>query len=112
MPDSDPFEDAPDDTAGQPNPPSPPAAPRWVKVTGIVVLVAVVVLIVLKLAGIEHGPGRHGASGGAADQTPAPHVTQDRAASTASARADVRRHAAAEVRIPSAGLSQHDAPQP
>lgn len=111
MPDSDPFEDAPDDTAAQPNPPSPPGAPPWVKVTGIVVLVAVVVLIVFKLAGIEHGPGRHGASGDAANQTPAPHVTQDRAASAASARADVR-HGGAEVRIPSVALSQHDAPQP
>lgn len=111
MSEPDRFEDAPDDSAAQPAPPSPPGAPRWVKVTAVIVLVAVVVLVVLRLTGVEHGPGRHGASGGAANQAPAPHVAQDRAASTASARAGMR-HDSAEVRIPSAGPSQHDAPQP
>ena len=38
---------------------SHPGAPRWVKVAGIVVFVLIVVLVVSKLAGVEHGPGRH-----------------------------------------------------
>lgn len=73
MPAAPRFEDTPQDTPAQPGPPSPPGAPRWAKVTGIAVLVVVVLLVVFKLAGVEHGPGRHGGSGGSA-QTPVSQV--------------------------------------
>lgn len=48
----------------------PPGMPRWVKVSGIVILVLVAVLVVSKLAGIEHGPGRHPGSGANPGHTP------------------------------------------
>jgi hypothetical protein len=41
----------------------PPPRPRWVKVAVIVVLLLVVVMVVSELAGVQHGPGRHGSSG-------------------------------------------------
>ena len=66
MPDSDSCEDAPDDTSAPPKPASPPGAPRWVKATVIAVLLVIVVLVVSQLVGVDHGPGRHSASGGVA----------------------------------------------
>ena len=51
---------------------TPPGVPRWVKVSGAVMLLIVVVLVVSKLAGVEHGPGRHsGSSDPPAQTTPA-----------------------------------------
>ena len=40
-------------------------------------------LVVLKLAGVEHGPGRHTGPGGSGGQTLASQVTQDGAQSAA-----------------------------
>ena len=47
---------------GEPNHPTPATtgAPRWVKVTLVVVGVLAVALVLLKVAGVDHGPGRHG----------------------------------------------------
>lgn len=49
---------------------SHPGMPRWVKAAVAVVLVLVVALVIGKLAGVDHGPGRHGGDG----QTPASQV--------------------------------------
>ncbi|HZA26915.1 MAG TPA: hypothetical protein VE915_04600 [Actinomycetota bacterium] len=38
---------------------SPPGMPTWVRVSLIIALVLLVGLLVSKLAGVEHGPGRH-----------------------------------------------------
>lgn len=38
--------------------------PRWVKVFLIVVVVLAAAFVVTRLAGVEHGPGRHGPPGG------------------------------------------------
>jgi hypothetical protein len=39
-----------------------PGLPRWVKVSAIILAVAVLVAIAVTLiAGVDHGPGRHGA---------------------------------------------------
>lgn len=48
-------------TASEPSA-RPPGMPRWVKVTGLVILVLVAILVVSKVAGVEHGPGRHSGS--------------------------------------------------
>jgi hypothetical protein len=51
--------------------------PRWVKVSGIVaLLLALVVAVILLIGGGEHGPSRHGPSGGSDDQTPPARVTE------------------------------------
>lgn len=49
--------------------------PRWVKVFAIIAIVVAVLLVGLKLTGLggNHGPGRHGGSGG----TPPAGVTND-----------------------------------
>ena len=49
--------------------------PRWVKVFAIVVLLVAVLFVGLKLTGLggNHGPGRHGGSGG----TPPSGVVED-----------------------------------
>ena len=70
-----------------------PGAPRWVKIAAVVVALVVVVLVISKLAGVEHGPGRHGGD------TTAP--------------AGAERHErppGAEGHRPPAGVPQHDAP--
>ena len=41
----------------------PPGVPGWVKALGVVLLLIVVVLVVSRLAGVEHGPGRHSGVG-------------------------------------------------
>lgn len=39
--------------------------PRWVKVFGVVAVLVLLLFVVLLVAGRgEHGPGRHGSSGG------------------------------------------------
>lgn len=43
----------------------PPSTPRWVKVFGIIGVVLVLLLGIIKLAGGDHGPGRHLTSGSA-----------------------------------------------
>jgi hypothetical protein len=50
-----------------------PGMPRWVKVSGIVAIVVVLLAAIVVFAGIggEHGPGRHGAAGGAGSETAA-----------------------------------------
>lgn len=45
---------------------NPPPRPRWVKGLLIAVLLVVAVLVVLKVAGVEHGPSRHGSLGSSA----------------------------------------------
>lgn len=40
---------------------APPPRPRWVKIALFLVLALVVALVVSRLAGVEHGPGRHSA---------------------------------------------------
>lgn len=53
---------APDVTATEDQPPS---TPRWVKVFGIISVVLVLLFGIIKLAGGDHGPGRHLPSGSA-----------------------------------------------
>lgn len=111
MTDSAPFSDSRDDLAAEPDRPSASGAPRWVKVTGIVVVVLVVLLLVLKLAGVEHGPGRHTGSGGSGAQTLAFQVTQDGAPSGANPGGHTP-PAGVEGHTPSAGVLERAAPQP
>lgn len=99
------FEDTRGDDA-KPAGQSPPGAPRWVKVTAIVIVVVVLALIVSKLAGVEHGPGRHGGSDG---QTPSSVVAPDAASSGQSSGGQVPR-AGGEGHARPAGVRQHDAP--
>ena len=45
--------------------PSPPGVPRWLKVSAVIIVVLILVAIgVSFIAGMEHGPGLHGAAGG------------------------------------------------
>lgn len=51
--------------------------PRWVKVFGLVALALVLLFVVLQLTGVggDHGPGRHGGSGGQAPPSgPTEHI--------------------------------------
>ena len=63
------------------DPPPYPGTPRWVKVFGIILIVAVLLVVAMMfIGGVEHGPGRHTASGEAGGQVPpsgvmeAPHA--------------------------------------
>jgi hypothetical protein len=55
-----------------------PGTPRWVKVSAVIALLVLVLVAVLLISGRggEHGPGRHGASGG--DDDPAPLAAESR----------------------------------
>jgi hypothetical protein len=66
MADRPPNLDIGEDSGGVPDRPSPPGVPRWLKVSGIVIILLILVAIGISLlAGLEHGPGRHGAGGDA-----------------------------------------------
>jgi len=44
--------------------------PRWVKVFIVIGIVLVLGFVVTLIAGVEHGPGIHGPSGGPPDHAP------------------------------------------
>lgn len=62
--------DAPTPSPDLPAADGPPGIPRWVKVSGAIILLLVAVLAVSKVAGVEHGPGRHSGSDNGRDHAP------------------------------------------
>ena len=59
-----------DRTAGR-DAETPPGVPRWVKICAVTALVVIVLVVIATLAGGDHGPGRHAASGLPDRETPA-----------------------------------------
>lgn len=53
------------DTDVRPTEDQPPSTPRWVKAFGIIGIVLVLLFVIMRLAGGNHGPGRHMPTGGA-----------------------------------------------